>query len=81
MYVLINSEIVSIKEATELEMMKLWKGLFYTFWMSDKPDVQEELAISLSKMVKEWVVVSFCRYLSSVLILFLFLIFVVFGRH
>lgn len=32
-------------------MMKLWKGLFYTFWMSDKPDVQEELAISLSLMV------------------------------
>ena len=32
-------------------MMKLWKGLFYTFWMSDKPDVQEELAHSLSHMV------------------------------
>ena len=35
-------------------MLKLWKGLFYTFWMSDKPPVQEELAISLSKMV--WLV-------------------------
>lgn len=32
-------------------MMKLWKGLFYTFWMSDKPLVQEELAIVLSSMV------------------------------
>lgn len=32
-------------------MMKLWKGLFYTFWMSDKPLVQEELAIVLSEMV------------------------------
>ena len=33
-------------------MMKLWKGLFYTFWMSDKPLVQEELAIVLSEMVR-----------------------------
>ena len=44
-------EIVRLKESTELEMLRLWKGLFYTFWMSDKPPVQEELAISLSKMV------------------------------
>lgn len=35
-----------------MEMMKLWKGLFYAFWMSDKPPVQEELAIALSKMVQ-----------------------------
>ena len=33
-------------------MMKLWKGKFYAFWMSDKPPVQEELAIALSKMVQ-----------------------------
>ena len=31
--------------------MKLWKGLFYTFWMSDKPPVQEALATLLSDIV------------------------------
>lgn len=46
-----NSEIASIADASHLEMMKLWKGLFYTFWMSDKPDIQEELAIALAGMV------------------------------
>lgn len=39
-------------------MMKLWKGLFYTFWMSDKLDVQEALAILLSDMVLTTVVVN-----------------------
>lgn len=31
--------------------MRLWKGLFYCMWMSDKPLIQEELAESLSKIV------------------------------
>ncbi|XP_029039826.2 ribosomal RNA processing protein 1 homolog isoform X3 [Osmia bicornis bicornis] len=31
--------------------MRLWKGLFYCMWMSDKPLIQEELAESLSKLV------------------------------
>lgn len=31
--------------------MRLWKGLYYCMWMSDKPLVQEELAESLSKLV------------------------------
>ena len=25
-------------------MLKLWKGLFYCMWMSDKAQVQDELA-------------------------------------
>lgn len=29
---------------TETDLLKLWKGLFYCMWMSDKPLVQEELA-------------------------------------
>merc|ERR1719500_2209720 len=28
--------------------MRLWKGLYYCFWMSDKPLVQEELAENIS---------------------------------
>jgi len=33
------------------EVMKLWKGLYYCFWMSDKPLVQEELAENISSFV------------------------------
>ncbi|KAJ7597504.1 nucleolar protein,Nop52-domain-containing protein [Mycena floridula] len=33
------------------EMIKLWKGLFYCFWMSDKPLVQQALATELAELV------------------------------
>ncbi|XP_043215038.1 ribosomal RNA processing protein 1 homolog A-like [Amphibalanus amphitrite] len=36
---------------TELELLKLWKGLFFCMWMSDKPLVQEQLAEELSQLV------------------------------
>lgn len=35
----------------EQDFMRLWKGLYYCMWMSDKPLIQEELAESLSKLV------------------------------
>ena len=31
--------------------MKLWKGLFYCMWMSDKPLIQEDLAETISGLV------------------------------
>lgn len=36
---------------TETDFLRLWKGLFYCMWMSDKPLVQEDLAESLSRLV------------------------------
>ncbi|XP_065179772.1 ribosomal RNA processing protein 1 homolog A-like [Sycon ciliatum] len=33
------------------EMMKLWRGLHYCMWMSDKPLVQEECAKNISSLV------------------------------
>ncbi|CAK9810629.1 Ribosomal RNA processing protein 1 homolog [Anthophora quadrimaculata] len=36
---------------TESDFLRLWKGLFYCMWISDKPLIQEELAESLSKIV------------------------------
>ncbi|KAF8973522.1 nucleolar protein,Nop52-domain-containing protein [Flammula alnicola] len=33
------------------EMDKLWKGIFYCFWMSDKPLVQQALATELAEML------------------------------
>ncbi|KAJ1594685.1 hypothetical protein NDA11_000921 [Ustilago hordei] len=35
----------------ELELQKLWKGLFYCFWMSDKPLIQQRLANDLAQLV------------------------------
>uniref|UniRef100_A0A182NR75 Uncharacterized protein n=1 Tax=Anopheles dirus TaxID=7168 RepID=A0A182NR75_9DIPT len=36
---------------SDADFMRLWKGLFYCMWMSDKPLVQEELADSLASLV------------------------------
>ncbi|GLB35896.1 putative nucleolar protein,Nop52 [Lyophyllum shimeji] len=36
---------------SKLEMAKLWKGIFYGFWMSDKPLVQQALATELADLV------------------------------
>ncbi|XP_076822295.1 uncharacterized protein LOC143468783 [Clavelina lepadiformis] len=36
---------------TRDELIKIWKGLFYCMWMSDKPLVQEELAISMAELL------------------------------
>jgi ribosomal RNA-processing protein 1 len=32
-------------------MARLWKGVFYCFWMSDKPRVQQALADELAALV------------------------------
>ncbi|EJD04195.1 Nop52-domain-containing protein [Fomitiporia mediterranea MF3/22] len=33
------------------EMAKLWKGIFYCYWMSDKPRVQQALSTELAEIV------------------------------
>ncbi|KAJ3094402.1 Ribosomal RNA processing protein 1 B, partial [Phlyctochytrium planicorne] len=37
----------------DIEMLKLWKGLFYCFWMSDKRPIQEHLAQNLAQTMLE----------------------------
>ncbi|KAF9278652.1 hypothetical protein BGZ68_008439 [Mortierella alpina] len=39
------------KEFSHLELMKLWKGLFYCVWMSDKPIIQQQLSETLSSLI------------------------------
>lgn len=39
-------------EFTEESLMKLWKGLFFCMWMSDKPFVQQELANSIANLIQ-----------------------------
>ena len=34
-----------------VELLKLWKGLFYCMWMSDRPLTQQRLAIDLAGLV------------------------------
>lgn len=41
----------SLKTMQELELMQLWKGLFYSVWMSDKVPVQQELTESIAKLL------------------------------
>lgn len=36
---------------TDLNMLKLWKGLFYCMWMSDKRPIQQELAKRIAAIV------------------------------
>ncbi|KAF2094871.1 hypothetical protein NA57DRAFT_45844 [Rhizodiscina lignyota] len=37
----------------ELELLKLWKGLFYCMWMSDRARTQQQLARDLASLVDE----------------------------
>ncbi|KAI9328323.1 nucleolar protein,Nop52-domain-containing protein [Zopfochytrium polystomum] len=38
---------------SHLELLKLWRGLFYCFWMSDKPTIQQHLADRLALVIYE----------------------------
>ncbi|KZF26379.1 nucleolar [Xylona heveae TC161] len=39
------------KSFEEIELLKLWKGLFFCMWMSDRPRTQQQLAIDLAGLV------------------------------
>jgi ribosomal RNA-processing protein 1 len=43
----------SNRRFTELELLKLWKGLYYCFWHSDRVPVQQQLALQLSGIVHQ----------------------------
>ncbi|KAF1840709.1 Nop52-domain-containing protein [Cucurbitaria berberidis CBS 394.84] len=48
----------------ELDLLKLWKGLFYCLWMQDKPALQQRLSRELASLVstlREPVVLPFLR--------------------
>ncbi|XP_077293346.1 ribosomal RNA processing protein 1 homolog Nnp-1 isoform X2 [Arctopsyche grandis] len=42
----------STYDFTEHDFMRIWKGLFYCVWMSDKPLVQEELCENIAKLIQ-----------------------------
>lgn len=41
------------RNCSELELQKLWKGLMYCMWMSDKRPVQQDLAVELSLIMNK----------------------------
>ncbi|KAF9740600.1 hypothetical protein PMIN03_002726 [Paraphaeosphaeria minitans] len=54
----------SRSEIPELDLLKLWKGLFYCLWMQDKPTQQQALSRSLASLpssLKAPVVLPFLR--------------------
>ena len=44
--VLSSVSVATLIAFDELEMLKLWKGLYLTMWHSDKPLVQVDLVVS-----------------------------------
>ncbi|KAF2131319.1 hypothetical protein P153DRAFT_286846 [Dothidotthia symphoricarpi CBS 119687] len=52
------------KQIAELDLLKLWKGLFYCLWMQDKPALQQQLSRDLAALVpvlRKAVVLPFIR--------------------
>ncbi|KAJ2741138.1 hypothetical protein GGI20_005394 [Coemansia sp. BCRC 34301] len=47
----IGTALARVDEFTHMEMLRHWKALFYCFWLSDKPLVQQELSWELAKLV------------------------------
>ncbi|RKF60732.1 Ribosomal RNA-processing protein 1-like protein [Erysiphe neolycopersici] len=41
----------SRREISPIEILKLWKGLFYCMWMSDRPLAQQALASSFAQLI------------------------------
>ncbi|KAH7330190.1 hypothetical protein BKA65DRAFT_508835 [Rhexocercosporidium sp. MPI-PUGE-AT-0058] len=53
------------RELPALELLKLWKGLFYCMWMSDRPRTQQALANSLADLVSVLPPVSVIPFLRA----------------
>ncbi|KAF7459354.1 ribosomal RNA processing protein 1 B [Cryptosporidium felis] len=39
---------------TRLQILKIWKGLYYSMWLSDKVLIQREIAVNISQMQKKF---------------------------
>ncbi|KAI8922387.1 hypothetical protein DFJ77DRAFT_22375 [Powellomyces hirtus] len=57
--------LVSNENVDDLQLMKLWKGLFYSFWMSDKPMIQEHLADKLAGLLLKLPQGNAMRYIKA----------------
>ncbi|KAJ8652790.1 hypothetical protein O0I10_011596 [Lichtheimia ornata] len=52
-------------DLSKSDLLKLWKGLFYCYWMSDKPLVQQALAQDLGSLLLDLSTDSFIPFLEA----------------
>ncbi|KNC99291.1 uncharacterized protein SPPG_05545 [Spizellomyces punctatus DAOM BR117] len=57
--------LVNNEEIKDLDLLKLWKGLFYSFWMSDKPLIQQHLADKLASLALHLPQSTVLRYIRA----------------
>ncbi|KAL5036787.1 hypothetical protein BDV3_005954 [Batrachochytrium dendrobatidis] len=55
--------IANASSLSDLDMLKLWKGLYCCFWMSDKPLVQQSLAQDLAQAATKLPISEGLRYI------------------
>ncbi|KAG7665724.1 uncharacterized protein J8A68_000744 [[Candida] subhashii] len=56
----------SSKKLSELDLSKLWKGLYYSMWFCDRPRAQERLAEQLGSLFSDCISRDqFCSFVSS----------------
>lgn len=53
------------KAIPELELLKLWRGLFYSMWFSDRPRTQQKLAFDLADLVSKLKLVNVFPFLDA----------------
>jgi ribosomal RNA-processing protein 1 len=59
--------LAGVSSFEDVEMLKLWKALFYCLWLSDKAPIQEELCNSIASMMEVFQKpsLSYGKYLKS----------------
>ncbi|KAI9164336.1 hypothetical protein H9P43_008165 [Blastocladiella emersonii ATCC 22665] len=53
------------EDMSDFDLMKLWKALYYSFWLSDKMPVQQDLARKLAGLAKELPAKLGVRYINA----------------
>lgn len=53
------------KEIPEMELLKLWRGLFYSMWFSDRPRTQQKLADDLANLTTQLQSVNFFPFVDA----------------
>lgn len=61
----LRSYLSNRKTFSQLELLKLWKGLFYCMWLSDKPRTQQALARDLAGLVEVLPQETFVPYMEA----------------
>ncbi|MCJ1476000.1 hypothetical protein MMC13_004664 [Lambiella insularis] len=61
----LRTYLLSTRPFTDLELLKLWKGLFFCMWHSDRPIPQQRLALALSHLLLPLSTTLFLPFLTA----------------